>query len=233
MRTYLFIIFYLLFFVSYSQSGVVNYKVEKLENEDKIKKETPKGLVKIIRDREKQLKFVNVQLTFNEKESIFKVRETMDNDATFSMESILRVTSTSEQYYVDLPDKKSYKISKFRGDFLSLSNEIPEWEITNSSKTILGYRCIKAKTSITNFNKSKREIIAWFAKDLPFNFGPKTYFGLPGLVLEIEDFGYRFYATTIDISEKNKKIENPLKGRVVPEDEFNEEQRRIGNPYKN
>lgn len=233
MKTYLLVIFCLLFFVCYSQSGVINFKVEKLENEDKIKKDTPKGLVKIIRDREKQLKYVNVQLSFNEKNSIFKTKETMGNDATFSLESILRVTSTSEQYYVDLPARKSYKISKFRGDFLSLSNEMPEWEITNSSKIILGYRCVKATTSVTNFNKSKRKIIAWFAKDLPFNFGPKTYFGLPGLILEIEDFGYRFYATTIDVSEKSKKIKNPVKGRVVSEVEFNEEQRRIGNPYKN
>lgn len=63
-------------------------------------------------------------------------------------------------------------------DSTSLNNQ--KIEITNENKTILGYNCRKAKTSI---NSNQIEI--WFTNDLPYKGSPLTLGQDLGLVLEI------------------------------------------------
>lgn len=60
--------------------------------------------------------------------------------------------------------------------------EKPLWEITDESKTILGYDCTKAETHYKG-----RKWIAWFSPDIPVQEGPWKLCGLPGLILEAYD----------------------------------------------
>lgn len=53
------------------------------------------------------------------------------------------------------------------------------WEIADSTKTILGYECIKATADYHG-----RRWTAWFAPDIPVQDGPWKLRGLPGLILE-------------------------------------------------
>lgn len=53
------------------------------------------------------------------------------------------------------------------------------WEITDSTKNILGYECISAETDYHG-----RKWTAWFAPDIPVQDGPWKFRGLPGLILE-------------------------------------------------
>jgi len=65
--------------------------------------------------------------------------------------------------------------------FIHDSVEKPIWSIDESStRKIAGYLCTKATT---NFRGS--EIVAYFAKDLPYSTGPFKFFGLPGLILDV------------------------------------------------
>lgn len=57
-----------------------------------------------------------------------------------------------------------------------------EWIIFPDTMTILGYLCFKATTNFRG-----REYIAWFAPDIPINTGPWKIYGLPGLILHLED----------------------------------------------
>ncbi|TXE20214.1 GLPGLI family protein [Psychroflexus gondwanensis] len=59
-----------------------------------------------------------------------------------------------------------------------------------------------------------------FAKDLPFNFGPKEFVGLPGLILEIEERGIKFYATKVNLSNKNYNIKLPEVNKSISKKEF-------------
>lgn len=72
--------------------------------------------------------------------------------------------------------------------------EVPQWEIEDSVKTILGYECQKA---VTDFRG--RRWVAWFAPDIPVSEGPWKLSGLPGLILDAHDVKnhYHFYATGI------------------------------------
>ena len=54
-----------------------------------------------------------------------------------------------------------------------------EWEITDSTKTVLGYECIKATSDYHG-----RKWQTWFAPEIPINNGPWKLHGLPGLILE-------------------------------------------------
>lgn len=58
----------------------------------------------------------------------------------------------------------------------------PKWDILNENKTILGYKCQKAKT-----NYRGRNWVVWFTPDIPISEGPWKLYGLPGLILQADD----------------------------------------------
>lgn len=82
-------------------------------------------------------------------------------------------------------------------------DETPEewsWEISDSTKNILGYDCVKATTAFHG-----RKWDAWFSPDIPVSNGPWKLGGLPGLILEAssDDGKYSFIATGIQQTDKN------------------------------
>ena len=79
--------------------------------------------------------------------------------------------------------------------------EIPQidWELTDSTKTILGYECQKATGELHG-----RKWTVWFTPEVPVMNGPWKFSGLPGLILEATDDSglYNFTATGIQQTER-------------------------------
>lgn len=71
----------------------------------------------------------------------------------------------------------------------------PQWEMYDDVQMVLGYECRKATCTFAG-----REYIAWFTLDIPIQDGPYKFYGLPGLILKIEDTQqlYRFTAVGIE-----------------------------------
>lgn len=71
------------------------------------------------------------------------------------------------------------------GGTLCYNMKLPllDWTlIPDSTKEILGYACNMAKT-----NFAGREYVAWYTVDVPLPYGPYKFYGLPGLVIKVED----------------------------------------------
>lgn len=68
-----------------------------------------------------------------------------------------------------------------------------DWEmVDDSTKTILGYQCMKATV-----NYHGREWTVWFAPEIPLQDGPWKFCGLPGLVMEAtETTGQHSFSVT-------------------------------------
>jgi len=96
------------------------------------------------------------------------------------------------------------------------------WKIKNDMKEVAGRICMNA--SYYDSVKGK-EVIAWFALDLPIPIGPDRYCGLPGMILEINEAnGALVYtATSIIFSDDNMEIAKPTvkkKRKVIDTQEY-------------
>lgn len=87
----------------------------------------------------------------------------------------------------------------------------PKWRIMNQLKDINGYICMKAVTKDT---VRKQDITAWFTDTLPSMAGPERYFGLPGVILELEINDGDVIMTAEKIEFKN--VEEELKMKKLP-----------------
>lgn len=111
-------------------------------------------------------------------------------------------TDPENKHYFSTKDEKGNYIKKesvFNQTFYTKgNNKSIDWEITDETKNILGFNCMKA------VSKNKNLLITvWFTKEIPLNNGPSNFTGLPGLVLWAEDFFNTF--TTEKISYSNDK----------------------------
>lgn len=75
------------------------------------------------------------------------------------------------------------------------------WQLINESKNISGYNCKKAITQYGN-----KKIIAWYTNEIPFQEGPYTFKGLPGLIVSLEDEKQHY---TFLLKEL-KKVKRPI-----------------------
>jgi len=80
---------------------------------------------------------------------------------------------------------------------------------------------VNDETKQNAVTKEEITITAWYTPQIPVNNGPATYWGLPGLILEINDESQTIICSKIVINPANKlKIEAPKKGKVVTQEEF-------------
>lgn len=93
------------------------------------------------------------------------------------------------------PGQVSYKVTKQYPEFKTYlfrsismdrykirEDKKPEWKILPDKEKIGNYNAQKAITSFGG-----REWTAWFTQDIPFQDGPYKFYGLPGLIVKIED----------------------------------------------
>ena len=94
-------------------------------------------------------------------------------------------------------------------------------------------KAAKAKDSTdankkTNFMEDieqikEKTIVAWYAPEIPINQGPDKYWGLPGLILEVNDGTTIILCSKIALNVKDRaKIEAPKKGKEVTQKEYDE-----------
>jgi GLPGLI family protein len=82
-------------------------------------------------------------------------------------------------------------------------NTIFDWKLTNEIKIIQGFSCQKATVKIYG-----RNFTAWFTKEIPFSEGPYSFYGLPGLIVDIQDEKNYYHFSLVKFDSKENRIFN-------------------------
>ncbi|MDR2834605.1 MAG: GLPGLI family protein [Bacteroidales bacterium] len=175
-------------------------------------------------------------LTFNENFNIFENIPNEEYERYYS--------SRKENYYIyrDVEKNKMLNIQKVLGKEYAIEDSIHciNWKIRNDMKEVAGHICMNAYYYDTIRDK---EIVAWFALDMPIAIGPDGYCGLPGAILELDmNNGSQIYtATNIIPSDEPLKITIPeikKKTKVISYNDFVEmenksilESKKLTRPY--
>jgi GLPGLI family protein len=155
------------------------------------------------------------------------------------------------KFYKNIQTKQLAKESEFSGKNFLIKGDLKtyEWKMEQETKMIGQNLCFKATTVIEvpvreefrfgrssspedeakrekerETNKNIKELIlvtAWYTLDIPVSNGPGDYWGLPGLILEIDAGDTKILCTKIEINPKEREIiEEPSKGKVVTQEEY-------------
>ncbi len=93
-----------------------------------------------------------------------------------------------------------------------------QWKLNGKKKKILEYNCQEATTSFRG-----RDYLAWFTTEIPFKAAPFKFYGLPGVVLQIQtsDGQINIEATQLKVQAQAKMLSNPFEDKkTVSWDEF-------------
>ncbi|MDO8968204.1 GLPGLI family protein [Algoriphagus sp.] len=180
-------------------------------------------------------------LSFTQTESTWKQAESLGGGpATASSGGMTMVINTGSQdkvLYKNLADQSYLREEEVMGkEFLIKDTLEPsEWELTGETKKIGNYTAQKAtysrivdsqrfSTGMTEMENVKDTIrvTAWFTPEIPVSHGPDNFFGLPGLILEVQNQGRILICEKIELNPSTNpvKIEQPKKGKVVNREEF-------------
>lgn len=182
-------------------------------------------------------------LTFNKDKSIYEEVESLDAPAPKATGGINIVLSGgSDILFRDLTKNEYTNKTEISGKEFLIQDTLkkPEWTFEKETKNIGNYTCFKATRSeevtektFTNESDSLVEVTklrtttAWYTLDIPVQHGPGDYWGLPGLVLQLEEGDLTILCSKIVLHpEKGVTIEAPKKGKRVTQAEFDEIQEK-------
>lgn len=182
-------------------------------------------------------------LDINKGESIYYPQQKISNDTA----SVSIVRSSGERLskskvhfydteiiYTNLSEGKMITaINKYSFDRLARSVLIEEtlpkfvWTLSNETKPIAGYSCKKATLM---YNEIPLE--AWYTEAINVDRGPKEYYGLPGLILEIKEGDEVITAEKVMLFPvDNIKIEIPATGDKMTREQFENLDAKIFNEW--
>nr|WP_317633091.1 GLPGLI family protein [uncultured Flavobacterium sp.] len=160
------------------------------------------------------------QLDLNDKR-IFTLDIKNDKAHFYANEKFKTIKSINENFY-DFKNNKSYlvfpeqKIINITKDYLVERPYVKKWQITNHSKTILGYKCTEAIADIFDPVLGKNiKVKIWYRPKIKYKIGPNGLLNTPGLVLELETDYYKFTATKVITKPAISKINFPDFERVT------------------
>ncbi|MGJ8745823.1 GLPGLI family protein [Polaribacter sp.] len=151
--------------------------------------------------------------------------------------------------YKNTKDKVALEATEFFGKKFLISDEMeqPQWELGAETKQIGNYVCYKATLlkdanpiDFSNFRRPRKGekteekpteeketkqilVTAWYTPQIPVSNGPGEYWGLPGLILELNEGTTTILCTEIILNPSEKKeIKAPSKGKKITRKKYTE-----------
>lgn len=179
-------------------------------------------------------------LSFTQTESNWKQAETLAGNTDGSSSDGMTISlsgSGNELLYKNLEDQRYVQEQEFMGREFLIQDalEVFDWELTGETKKIGDYTAQKAtyyrivdsqrfSTGMTEMENVKDtiQITVWYTSEIPVAHGPENYFGLPGLILEVQNGERAFYCERIELNPHTDPvtIQIPKQGKAVSSEEF-------------
>ncbi|WP_272151675.1 GLPGLI family protein [Tenacibaculum aiptasiae] len=181
-------------------------------------------------------------LNFNKSESVYKQNKELSIPQAIGGNSISVISigggGGSDILYKNIADKRYVNKTEISGKRFLIKDKLEDygWEMTSETKNIGNYTCYKAvrkreetRTSFTMTDGKREEkkdkvtvtTVAWYTPQIPLSNGPEQFWGLPGLILEIQDGKLTIVCTEIVMNSSDKiDIKEPTKGKKVTQEKF-------------
>lgn len=201
-------------------------------------------------------------LTFNQSESIYKEEEKKTEPSRgggFRISIMGGGAAVNGPQYKSVKNKLLLQEQDFFGKQFLIKDSLQKlnWKMQGETKQIGDYMCFKATATKTidvqnvpSFRRSSDEdetddetskeveVVAWYTMQIPINQGPDDYWGLPGLILEINADKTTIMCSKIILNPAEKEvITKPSKGKEISKKEYdaivNKKMEEMRNSYRN
>lgn len=226
------------FILTATAQGLTGRAFYKTSSSFKVSMDSTKMAPDVIADLQKQLKKQMEReylLTFSQTESNWKQVESLGSGpATASSGGTTIMINTGNQdrlLYKNVAKQNYIKEEDLMGKGFLVKDSLNtyDWELTGESKKIGEYDCQKAiysrivDSKVFSMGQDEMEaskdtvnVTAWFTMQIPVSHGPDDFWGLPGLILELQNNGMTFIAERIVLNPNDPvKIEVPKKGEMI------------------
>lgn len=186
-------------------------------------------------------------LNFNREASVYKEDEKLASPQRGGMEMIVMTTDGSDILYRNFKENRFVSQNEVFGKVFLIKDSMPklEWEMHSETKNIGEYTCFKATlkklvpvviggisvNGDKDFNEDENRepemeeitIVVWYTPQIPVSMGPAKFYGLPGLILEVNDGQETIVCSKIVLNPKDKvTIDAPKQGKEISQKEYDE-----------
>lgn len=238
------VVFVFAFAKAYAQNlqGVATYQTQRhvemaMDSASGMTSEMHKSIQEQIR-KQFQRKY---DLSFNKGEATWEQQAAeLDKPQAPSSGMVIMMSGNKDVRYHNITDNTYTIQSDLMGKQFLIEDtlEKPDWKMEKETKNIGQYTCFKAtwteekeQQSFSHINGEEKEetkmvtrvITAWYTLDIPIQHGPDEFWGLPGLILEVNDGKMSMMCTKVVLNPKDPVVvEIPTKGKKVNQKEYNE-----------
>lgn len=148
---------------------------------------------------------VTTILNFNEELSEYYVKDKLGigNEQDIN---ITHIMAGSEKTFYTFNSTMNYTNNTLDcyllGECFLIENTLPKWILKQETKMIQGFLCYLAV--LINPGNGKQSLEAWYTPKLPYQYGVMEYYGLPGVILELNRNTITITAIKIEL--------NPIEG---------------------
>ncbi|MCF6349097.1 MAG: GLPGLI family protein [Flavobacteriaceae bacterium] len=192
---------------------------------------------KMINEMLKKQSEKEFELIFDKEQSVYREQESLGGIQQGGIEIIM--AGGADILYRNTKEERYVNQNELFGKPFLIKDKAKkqEWKLESETKKIGNYTCYKATTtrevkkfqsiSINGEEEEKEPevktitITAWYTSQIPVAHGPSNYWGLPGLILEVNDGSQVMICNKIILNPKEKlSINEPKKGKVVTQEEY-------------
>lgn len=184
------------------------------------------------------------ELKFDKTTSTYSEVETLEEGGPGGRGRGMRIMSSffggGGSFYKNTSSKELLEQTELFGKKFLIKDSLTDWnwQLGKETKQIGAYTCYKAtatrEVTRTTFSRKGDEdkeekvtteetVVAWWTPQIPISQGPNKYWGLPGLILELNDGTTTMVCSRVVLNPKEGfEIKMPDEGEEVTSEEYSE-----------